>query len=58
VISSLAGEAGLRLQARNVSLGFRYYVENFTIPGQAGTSDQRTDQVSTLRLRIGAKFGR
>ena len=58
LINSLAGEAGLDLQLGYVSVGFRYYVENFLFPVKPGTSDQRSDKFSTLRLRIGAKFGR
>ena len=56
--SSLAGEAGLDLRIGYLSAGFRYYIENFTFPAKTGTTDQRSDQFSTLRLRIGMRFGR
>ncbi|HEX7938319.1 MAG TPA: hypothetical protein VF483_04955, partial [Gemmatimonadaceae bacterium] len=56
-ISSLAGEAGLDFRLGYVSVGFRYYIENFLFPVDPLTNEQRTDQFSTLRLRIGAKFG-
>jgi hypothetical protein len=56
--TSLAGEAGVDLRIAAFVVGVRYHVENFTFPAKAGTSDKRTDQFSTIRLRLGAKFGR
>jgi hypothetical protein len=56
--TSLAGEAGVDLRVAGFVVGVRYHVENFTFPAKAGTSDQRTDQFSIIRLRIGTKIGR
>jgi hypothetical protein len=56
--SSLAGEAGLDLRYSYLSAGFRYYIENFSFPAKTGTTDKRSDQFSSLRFRIGLKFGR
>jgi hypothetical protein len=56
--ASLAGDAGLDIKFGYLSAGFRYYIENFSFPAKPGTDDKRSDQFSTLRFRIGAKFGR
>jgi hypothetical protein len=56
-VTSLTGEAGVDLRVSFFALGFRYYFERFTFPPPAGTTDQRIEQFSTLRFRIGAKFG-
>jgi len=55
--TSLAGEAGLDLRIKYVTAGFSYYVESFKFVA-VGTSPERADQFSTLRLRFGLKLGR
>jgi hypothetical protein len=55
--SSLGGEAGLDLRFGVFSAGFRYYVERFSFPASLG-GDQREDQFSMLRFRLGLKFGK
>ncbi len=57
-ITSLAGEAGVDLRFAGFVAGIRYYIVNFVFPPDAGTTEQRKDQFSTLRLRIGFKLGR
>lgn len=54
--SSLAGEAGLEIQTRFISAGVTYYVEKFTFPLVNG--EERRDQFSSLRVRIGLQTGR
>ncbi|HMC55553.1 MAG TPA: hypothetical protein VKH19_10305 [Gemmatimonadaceae bacterium] len=53
---SLAGEAGLELRTGVLSAALTYYVERFTFPVVAG--EERRDQFSTLRLRVGLQAGR
>jgi hypothetical protein len=54
--SSLAGEAGLEMQTRFISAGVTYYIERFTFPLVNG--EERRDQFSSLRVRIGLQAGR
>jgi hypothetical protein len=55
--TSLAGEVGLDLRLTRLTAGFSYYVESFKFAA-VGTNPKRVDQFSTLRLRLGAKFGK
>jgi hypothetical protein len=55
--TSLAGEAGLDLRISYFTAGFSYYVESFKF-AVVGTNPERVDQFSTLRLRLGLKFGK
>jgi hypothetical protein len=53
---SLAGEAGLELRTGVLTAALTYYVERFTFPVIAG--EERRDQFSTLRLKVGLQAGR
>jgi hypothetical protein len=54
--TSLAGEAGLELATGPFSAGLLYHVERFTFPVQNG--NERVDQFSALRLKVGVQAGR
>lgn len=56
--TSLAGEAGVDVHLGILSAGFRYYAERFTFAPLAGSTNVRADRFSTLRLRLGLKFGK
>ena len=55
---SLAGEAGLELQSGRLTASLIYYDERFSLPKVNNNSEARTDQFSTLRLRLGLQAGR
>jgi len=55
--TNLAGEMGLDLRIKYVTAGLSYYVESFKFAA-VGTNLERADQFSTLRLRLGLKFGK
>ena len=54
--TSMGGEAGLEFNTRYLSTGLTYYVERFTFPITNG--NERVDQFSALRLRLGLQLGR
>jgi hypothetical protein len=53
---SLSGETGLELHSGPFSAAIQYYVEKFTFPILYG--EKRTDQFSSLRIRLGLQRGR
>lgn len=55
---SLAGEAGLELVSGRLTASLIYYVERFSFPKVNNNMEARTDQFSTLRLRLGLQAGR
>jgi hypothetical protein len=55
---SLAGEAGLEVHSGRLTASLIYYVERFSFPKVNNNAEARTDQFSTLRLRLGLQAGR
>ena len=55
---SFAGEAGLEVVSGRLTASLIYYMERFSFPKVNNNAEARTDQFSTLRLRLGLQAGR